>query len=380
MAAVANKAQNYPFFLGYVSPYIENKNVRYPLYVLSVLAVAAAALQYGNTKVGITLASAGCFAQGYQIVQLSREIKNTPMDEETRNRKISRITDRVFTMGLIWGIVMSGLNLSLIYYEGSLLLHGADLSLLKTPTAIPYAWLQNAPTLIYHTTNLASIGCFAIPQAYSYIVYGDGLFFGTKQYAQQVHALCTKLLNVWIAVKEETTLTSLPQLFMDLLQASDLWSYLYGAFGEASPQAILMWNAFKNFLAMLVSQEFSCKALNEWITSFSNPEPNRLFPRAEKRNPRAWETTKYIANYLFFHTLNISIMAARLYYHRFPTAIYFGVGLLYPTTFQKEMTIRRTWEVAPDFIGMPLVIKCRYLFERLSSAGTSLAWWNIPGA
>ncbi len=372
MAAVANRAQSYPFYLGYLSPYIENKKVRYSLYAASVLAVTAAALQYGNTKVGITLASAGCFAEGYQIVQLAREVKNIPMDQETKNRRISRITNHVFTMGLIWGIVMNGLNLSLIYKEGSLLL--------QTPAHIPYGFLQNAPSLIYHAANLASIGCFAIPNATHFILHGDGLFFGNKQYAEQVYALCTRLMDIWIAFQQETTLTSLPWLLMEMVQASDLWSYLSNAFGEASPQAIMMLNAFKNLLVIIIAQEFSCKTLHEWIASFSNPESNKLFPRAEQRKASGWEITKYIANYLFFHTLNISIMAARLYHHRFPTAVYFGIGLVYPTSFQKEMTIRRTWEIAPDFIGMPIVTKCRYLFERLSSAGTAVAWWNVPGA
>jgi hypothetical protein len=165
-----------------------------------------------------------------------------------------------------------------------------------------------------------------------------------------------------------------------MIQATNLWSYLCRVFGEATPQTLVIWQALKDLFAIVLSQEFSCKTLHGWIASFSNPESNKLFPRAERKNPSGWESAKYLANYLFFHTLNISLMAARIYYHRFPTTIYFGLGLLYPTSVQKEMTIRRTWEVAPDFIGMSITTKCRYLFDRLSTAGTAVAWWNVPGA
>ncbi len=380
MAAVsAKRIENYPFYLKHLSPYIEKKQVRYPLYALSVLAVGAAAIRYGDTKVGFTLGSAALFAQGYQVVRLAKEIKNTPMDEETRNRKISRITDRVFTMSLIWGIVIGGLNLSLLYQEGSLLLQNADLSLLQTPSSIPYAWLKNAPSIIYHTNLVASIGCFAIPQMLSYIRYGDDLFFGKKLYAKDVHELCGKLVNTWIEIKEDTTLLSLPWLAMNMLYAANFWSNLSSILGEASPQAAALWAAIKK-LGVLYLDGLSFKVIPSWIASFSNPEWNKLFNRAEKKNESKWERTKYTVNYIFFYTLNISLMAARLYYHRFPTSIYLALGLIYPTSFQEEMTIRRTWEVAPDFIGMHLALKCRYLFERLSVTSTALAWWNIPGA
>ncbi len=374
MAAVSDNAQKYPFYLGYFS--IENKKVRYSLYAASVLAVAAASMHYGSTKVGFILGTAGLFAQGYQIVQIAKEIKNNTLDAETKNQKLSRITDRVFTLSLICGIVLGGLNLSLLHHEGSLLLQQTNLNLLQTPTAIPYAWLTTARELIYHSNNLASIGCFAIPLMLRSIYYGDDFFFGKKENANQIHALCGKLLNVW----KETTHPSLPRLFIDMLHAAEISSKLSTFAGEASPQAALLWQAFKNFLAMLLAQKISCKALYEWITSFSNADPNKLFKQAQKYNESKWEKTKYAANTIFFHTLNLSLMAAGVYHHRFPTAIYFALGLIYPTSFQKETTIRRTWEVAPDFIGMPIVLKCRYLFERLSIANTALAWWNIPGA
>ena len=245
MAIPAQKIENYPFYLKVLSPYIEDKKVRYPLYALSVLAVGAAALRYGNTKVGLTLGSAGLFAQGYQVIQLANEIKYTPMDEETRNRKISRITDRVFTMSLMWGIIIGGLNLSLLYQEGTLLLQNADLSLLQTPSSIPYAWLKNAPSIISHTHFVASIGCFAIPQALNYIHYGDDLFFGNKLYAKDVHEICGKLVTVWTSV-QETTLASLPWLAMDMLQTLDMWSHLSKFFEETSPHMAALWTAIKN--------------------------------------------------------------------------------------------------------------------------------------
>jgi hypothetical protein len=367
MAVISKKALSYPFYLSYVSPHIEDKKVRYSLYAASSLAVAAAVLRYGTTKAGFFLGTAGLFAQGYQIVQLAKEIKNTLMSERAKNKKISQITNRVFTMSLICGIVMSGLNLSLIYQNGSLLLQGTNLRLLKTPTQIPYAWVKSAPSLIYHLASLASIGCFAIPYATHFISHGDDHFFGAKQYAQQIHALCTKLLNTW--------------LLNNTLQPSDLREALV----EAFPQTTVHVNTFIKSLSPLFTQFLLLLLsfnIHDRIAYFSNPGPgsNRLFPKARKRNQSGWETTKYVANHIFFYTLNTSLMAARLYYHLFPTAVYFGLGLMYPTSIQKEKTIKRTWEVAPDFIGMPLVTKCRYLFSRLSSAGIALVWWNIPGA
>jgi hypothetical protein len=379
MAIPAQKIENYPLYLKVLSPYIENKKVRYPLYALSVLAVAAAALRYGNTKVGFTLGSAGLFVQGYQVIQLAKEIKNTGLDDDTRNRKISRITDRVFTMSMMGGIIIGGLNLSLLYQEGSLLLQNADLSLWQNPSSISYAWLKNAPSIISHTHFVASIGCFAIPQALNFIRYGDDLFFGEKLYAKDVHEFCGKLVTVWTVSQEEPTLTTLPWLTMDMLQNIANWPHLSKFFEETSPHIAALGTAIKN-LAVIYFGGPSFKVIHNGIASFSNPESNKLFARAEKKNESSWEKAKYLANYIFFYTLNFSLMAARIYHHPFPTAIFFAIGLAYPTSFQKEMTIRRTWEVAPDFIGMSLVLKCRYLFERLSIPSTALAWWNIPTA
>lgn len=112
----------------YFSPYLENKKIRYSAYALSILAVGATAHKYGHIKIGFTLFSAGAFVQGYKIVETAREIKNTArISDAVKREKISRITDRIFALGLIWGIVISGLNLSLIFHEGKLLLHGVEL-------------------------------------------------------------------------------------------------------------------------------------------------------------------------------------------------------------------------------------------------------------
>lgn len=361
MTVISKKAQSYPFYLGYASPHLQAKKVRYSLYTASSLAVAFTALRYGTIKVGFFLGTSGLLAQGHQIVQLAREFKHTVMDHKTKKQKLSQIINHVFTMSLICGIVVSGLNLSLIYQEGTLL---QTTHLLRTPAQIPNTWLQNAPSRTFHLAMLASIGCFAIPYAKIFFLHGDSHFFEKKR-AQQIDDLCLKLLNTW--------------LLNNRLQASDLIK----ALEETFPQTIAHVNAFTKFLVHLTAQLIHLLLsfnIHDRIAAFSNTKQNELFPVAQKRNPTGWETTKYRANHIFFHTLNISLMAARLYQHLFPTAIYFGLGLMYPTSLQKEITIKRTWEVAPDFFGMPVITKCRYLFDRFSSTATALVWWNIPQA
>ncbi len=66
----AKKIQNYPSYFEHISPHLKNKDVRYSLYAAGSLAVAAAARRWGNAQVGMTLAFAGCFAQGYEAVRL----------------------------------------------------------------------------------------------------------------------------------------------------------------------------------------------------------------------------------------------------------------------------------------------------------------------
>jgi hypothetical protein len=341
----ANKAQNYPSYFENISPHLKNKDVRYSLYAACSLIVAAAAHRWGNTQVGMTLAFAGCFAQGYEAVNLARETVYTAMDKETKNNQISKITDRFLIMNLIWGITMNGINLSLLYQESSLL-------------------FQRANPVISHATNLASLGC-SIPTAMNFIFQGDNLFLENEQDADKIDPF--------------------PEQPIDMLNVSHLWLSLlvYGVFRPLSPKITMIVNTYKSFLEM-PTEEISFKKLSEklpqWISSFSNPKPDKPFPKAKKNSSDDGEKTKYVANQLFFHTLNISLMAARLYYHPFPTAIFFGLGLFYPTTFQNEKTIQRTWEIVPDFIGMPIVTKCQYLFERLSSTEAALAWWNAPRA
>lgn len=341
----ANKAQNYPSYFEQISPQLKNKDVRYSLYAAGSLVVAAAALRCGNTQVGMTLAFAGCYAQGYEAVNFARETVFTAMDKETKNNQISKITDRFFTLKLVWGITMNGINLSLLYQESFLLFQRANLY-----------------SVIFHATNLASIGSSSIPCAMNFIFQGDDLFLENEQDAEKIDPF--------------------PEQPSDLPYVSHLWLslLLFGVFRPLSPRTIMMVNYIKN-LSEKPTEEISLKKLLEWISSLSNPKPDKLFPKAKIQNSSDdGEKTKYAVNQLFFHTLNIFLMAARLYYHPFPTAIFFGLGLFYPTTFQNEKTMRRSWEVIPDFIGMPIVTKCQYLFERLSSTEAALAWWNAPRA
>lgn len=376
MATAAGRIQ-YPFYLGNLSPYIENKKVRYSLYTAGVLAIAAAAINYGNTSVGITLASAGCLVEGYQIIQLAKKVKYLEMEKEIKNQKILPITARVFTLNIIWGMVMNGLSLSLLYKEGSLLLQHLDFQL--PLTQIPYAWLKNAPFLLSHAASLARLGAFVIPLAIYFILRGDDFFFarGYQKY-QHLYSLCYKTVDSWANSREGLTLSSIPNLLADTLNSEDIRSSFRNGINAVYPQLLLKLKALIDFITLLQSRRVTFKSIHDWIASFSNPESN--FPQAQKSSSTSWERTKYAVNYLFFHTLNISLMTARLYYHPLPTAISFGLGLALPTSFQKEATIRRTWEIAPDFIGMPSDIKCRYLFERFSPAITAIAWWNIPGA
>jgi hypothetical protein len=385
VAIAIQKKTNHPLCLGVLSPYIEEKNIRYSVYALSVLAIAAASFRYGNTKIGLTLVSAGCFVQGYQIVQLAKELKTNP--QTNKPEKISRITDCVFKMGLMWGLIMSGLNLSLLYHEGTLLLQGADSKAIsalleavaKNPRVLIYAWLKNAPFILYQVNTIASLACFAIPRAYNFIYWSDDLFYGNRVMANKVFELCDKALNIWIASNSEVTLYSLFFMLKDMVQALQLWSYLSKVTNEVPSQISAVWIALQNSLPLLVRYpNVSLKDLNLWIRSFSNSEPQIV--SAQQKNSDRWEKTKYVVNHLFFHTLNFSLMATRLYYHFFPTALFFGLGLFYPTTYQNEITIRRTWQAAPDFIGLPFIMKCRYILDRTSVALTSLQWWNIPVA
>lgn len=344
-----NKSQSNPSYFEQLSPHLKNKDVRYTLYAAGSLAVAAAAHRWGNTQVGMTLAFAGCFAQGYEAVNLARETVFAAMDKETKNNQISKITDLFFTLKLVWGITMNGINLSLLYRESSLLFQRANLY-----------------SVIFHAANLASLGCSSIPCAMNSIFQGDDLFLENEQDAEKIDPF--------------------PEQPSDMSHVSHLWLSLlvYGVFRPLSPSTTMVLNTYKSLLEM-PNDELSFKKLSEklpqWISSFSNPKPDKLFPKAKIQNSSDdGEKTKYVANQLFFHTLNISLMAARLYYHPFPTAIFFGLGLFYPTTFQNEKTIRRSWEIVPDFIGMPIVTKCQYLFERLSSTEAALAWWNVPRA
>jgi hypothetical protein len=347
------KAQNYPSYSEQLSPHLKNKDVRYSLYAAGSLAVAAAAYRWGNAQVGITLAFAGCFAQGYEAVNLARETLYTAMDKETKNNQISKITGRFFTLKLVWGIAMTGISLSLLYRESSLLFQRMNLHSFS------------ASSFIIHATNLASLG-YSIPCAINFIFQGDGHFLENEQNAEQIDPF--------------------PDQPIDMLHVSHLWLSLlvYGVFRPLSSKTTMVLNTYKSLLEM-PNDEISFKKLSEkllqWISSFSNPKPDKLFPKAKIQNSSDdGEKTKYVANQLFFHTLNISLMAARLYYHPFPTVIFFGLGLVYPTTFQKEKTIRRSWEIVPDFVGMPIVTKCRYLFEHLSTTEAALAWWNAPRA
>ncbi len=274
-------------------------------------------------------------------MNLARETIYTAMDKEAKNNQLSKITDRFFTLKLVWGITMSGISLSLLYQESSLLFQRANLY-----------------SIIFHATNLAALG-YSIPCAMNFIFQGDGLFWEIEQSAEKIDPF--------------------PDQPIDMLHVSYLWLSLlvFGVFRPLSPIIIMILNYIKN-LDKKPTEEISVKKLHEWISSLSQTKSDKRFPKAE--NSDDGEKTKYTINQLFFHTLNISLMATRLYYHPFPTAIFFGLGLFYPTTFQNEKTIRRSWEIVPDFVGMPIVTKCQYLFERLSSTEAALTRWNAPRA
>jgi hypothetical protein len=378
-----------PTIYSYFSPYLENKKIRYSAYALSILAVGAAAHKYGHLKIGFTLVSAGAFVQGYKIFETAREIKNTPgITGAVKREKISRITDRIFTIGLIWGIVISGLNLSLIFHEGKLILQGVkvkDIQLfydtaLKNPLSLVDAWVKNAPRLLFRANSLASLGCIAIPQASNFLSWSEDFFYGKRLLANTVYQLCEKVIDIWIRA-ENMTLFSLFFLIKDMIQTINLGSYLSRVMSEVPPNMVATYSAFRNSLPLLYRfPHITWADLNSWISSFSNPQDDNLPPAAHRKNSSALEKTKHIANYLFFYSFNLSLLGAQLYYHPIPTGIFFGTGLLCPTSFQTEKTIQRTWTIAPDFIGLTFVLKCRYILDRVSTTLSTLKWWNYPAA
>ncbi|HEX4838821.1 MAG TPA: hypothetical protein VFU89_00070 [Rhabdochlamydiaceae bacterium] len=260
-------------------------------------------------------------------------------------------------------MIMNGLNLSLLGKEGSRLL---NLDFQLTPDQIPYTWLKNAPSLLSHATAITRLGAFAIPMATYAILHGDDFFFGKNR--SDLYFLCYKLIE---------SCANIQNLLAEVLNSEDIRSYLRKAIDAVYPQLRTLPRAVLDLLALLQSRHVTFKQVHDWIASFSNP--NQLFQPA-KNSSTGWERTKYAINYLFFYTLNISLLAARLYQHPLPNAIGFCLGLARPTSLQEKATILKTWLSAPDFIGMPLIIKCHYLFERFSSAEIAVAWWNIPGA
>lgn len=367
---------------GYVSPYLENKHIRYSAYATSILTVGAASWKFGSITIGFTLASAGLFVQGYNALEIAKEIRNARnLDDAAKNQKISRITDRIFMMGMIWGIITSGLTLSLTYDQGKLILQGTEWkdiervyeTFLKNPRALVDAWVKNAPALLFKTQSLAGLGCITASQSYNFIRWSDDHFYGEKLLANTVFTFCKKIMDIWIQ-SENTDLLSLFFMIRDTIQAINIWSYLNSVVSEVPPNMQKIYHAFKSALPLLYRfPHITGPELNDWVRSFTNP-PAAFPPSSSK------EKIKHIANYCFFYSFNCTLMATQLYYHPIPTAIFFGVGFLCPTSFQTIETIQRTWEIAPDFIGMPLVLKCRYILDRVSTTVITIKWWNYPTA
>lgn len=372
---------------GYVSPYLENKHVRYSAYAASIMSVGAASWKFGNITIGFTLASAGLFIQGYNALEIAKEIKNIPkIDDKIKNEKISRITDRIFMMGMVWGIITSGLTLSLTFKEGKLLLRDVawkDIErtyeiLLKNPRTLVDFWVKNAPAILFKAQSLAGLGCITASQGYNFIRWSDDHFYGNKLLANTVFTFCKKIMDIWIQ-SENMDLISLFFMVRDTIQAINIWSYLNNMVSEVPPNMQKIYQAFRNALPLLYRfPHITGLELNDWVRSFTNPPA--AFPPAKKENSSSKEKIKHIANYFFFYSFSGTLMATQLYYHPLPTAIFFGVGFLCPTSFQIPETIQRTWEVAPDFIGMPLALKCRYILDRVSTTVITIKWWNYPAA
>jgi hypothetical protein len=378
-----------PTIHSYVSHYFENKKIRYSGYGLTILAVGVAAHKFGHLKIGFTLVSAGAFVQCYKINELAQEIKKTPrISDAVKREKISRITDHIFTLSLIWGIVISGLNLSLICHEGKLLLRGVEAkdlrqfyhTGLKNPLSLLDKWVKNAPHLLSRTNSLASLGCIAIPQASNFISWSDDFFYGKQLLANTVYQLCEKAVNILAAV-ENITLLSLFFMIKDTIQAIDLSSYLSRVMSKVPSPMISTYSAFRNSLPLLYRfPHITFADLNNWVRSFSNPQEDTPLPAAHPKNSSSLEKTKKIANYFFFYAFNLSLLGTQIYYHPLPTGLFFGLGLLYPTSFQTEQTIQRTWTIVPDFIALPVALKCRYILDRVSATLVTLKWWNYPAA
>ncbi|MBS0648840.1 MAG: hypothetical protein JSS10_06425 [Verrucomicrobia bacterium] len=371
----------------YVAPYLENKNIRYSAYAASILTVGAASWKFGNITLGLTLASAGLFIQGHKAWVIGKEIKNNPsMSDAVKKEKISRITDRVFMMGMIWGIITSGLTLSLIFKEGRLLLRGAEWKdiqrlsedLSKNPLILMDLWVKNAPAVLFKAQSLAGLGCIAAGQGVNFLRWSEDHFYGKKLLANTVFALCDKIMNIWIQ-SQNMDLISLFFMIKDTIQAIDIGSYLSKVVSEVPPNMQTAYLAFKTALPLLYRfPHITGAEFSHWIRSFSNPPP--AFPDTLRKSSSSKEKIKHFANYFFFYSFNCTLMATQLYYHPIPTALFFGVGFICPTGFQTEETIRRTWEIAPDFIGMPLALKCRYILDRVSTTALTLKWWNYPAA
>lgn len=311
--------------------YRENKTFRYSIYALEILALASLRQNTVHASVAV-LGVSVCFL-GHKIRLDYPNLRKLYSQKTLVDQAaiISRLTRSLFTVMLIWGITLTGWNLSCAWREGKLLLHGN----------------RDLFTCLNALNSLGSLSSFWAPFALFLIQEGDQFF----------HSNCGETT--------ETFLTNFLDAYQKNLHLDFLKPYLTELKSHAKkskipfkiPEIVSIANSLPDM------ELSSLKKVMLFIRNFDLSTPKVV----RQKNPTLLERVKNVVNYSLFYGMALSMLGIRFYYHPIPTTAAFLCGLFYPTRFQPKKDLEQRWERVPDFINLTLRGKCTYFYDHTSS-------------
>ncbi len=342
LAAIYHHASNLNSWA--CSYYSKSTTLRYSSYALGVFAIMGGYHRYDRLKIELPLLTISLVIIVRHIRSNGKNNHPLPLNLEQKLSMISKLFSTIFTLALIWGIETIGSQLRVTVVDGKNILQGIR-------HRDPFAVLK----------ALNYLGCtisLSLPLCTFFLRKADAYFHSNLD--ETMRASFTQFLNENPLQKEKPFRINLSDWLLTLLLDPKKIEFTFGK--EGTEKCRLNTDALS---AIRHLRQITLPDLNK-ISFMVSCILEALWKQKTVSHPSSplLSKIKRIANSIFNHGFNFFLLSTRVYCYPVTLAVAFCCGLVFPTQLRLKQQVKKSWEIAPDFVGLSLKKKCDYLFYR----------------
>ena len=291
-----------------IQAYHNDQTVRHSVQALGALTSCAAGLYWGTRHVQILIGSVAILSLGKALFKARQTLHS-----DRQEPFVSELFHSVFTIVLIGGVALAGLNLADLMRQGGKLFTSMG-------SREPYRAIKAL-------RHLGSLGSTWIPLALFCLRQSENYFYRGSDAA--VHAFALKTIDAWLTNSLGDLLSESikPYFEFDDLEKVEEYRKIFGSC-----------QSLRELQAHQIAKLFYLY-LSERVPTFTRKTPTPL------------DQARIHTNRAIFYSLTFLFTGSIIYYHPIPTTAAFLCGLVYPTQIQPRKHLTHTWTRVPDFFS-----------------------------